>query len=335
MGEVSILLTGATGYVGASILQGLLRHPDATKFEITTLVRDSAKAKILEEKFGVKAALGSVTEQEKLTKLAEDAHVVIHTANSSDSIEAMEAILRGLKNRHENTGDLPHLIQTSGTGVFMDDARGEYASTTIYSDLDLAALDALPPNAFHRAVELLAIDADEKGGYARTYIVSPSLIYGLGHGPLFDAGLANPFTFAIAAYVRAALKRGTVGVLNQGAGIWQSVHIDDVVDLYIRMLDAILSDPEKVSHGRSGYFIAENGGQSARELLQAIAEGLFALRRVATPELFIANVLFSNARCKGERARRELGWTPKYTPRDLLELVKSELTAYVKREDSA
>ncbi|KAI9061106.1 NAD-P-binding protein [Trametes sanguinea] len=349
MSKVSILLTGATGYIGGSILQGLLQHPDAKKFEIATLVRDPAKAKILEEKFGVKTTLGSIAEQDKLTALAENAHIVIHTADSSDSVDAIKAILQGLKTRHEKTGDLPHLIHTSGTGVFIDQARGEYATDTIISDVDQAALDAIPPDAFHRGVELLAIGADENDGYARTHIVSPAVIYGLGHGPLFDAGIANPFTFAVLAFVRAALKRGNVGVQGKGATIWQSVHIDDLVDLYLLMVDAILSKPEKISHGRAGYFIAENGGQTIRELLQSIAEGLFALGRISTPKLvpyapgeaaqylvnqFIADVLFSNSRCKAERARRELGWAPRHTSRDLLEGIKTEVKEYVKKEDA-
>ncbi|OSC98272.1 NAD-P-binding protein [Trametes coccinea BRFM310] len=350
MSKVTILLTGATGYIGGSILQGLLQHPDAKRFEISTLIRDSAKAKILEETFGVKTTLGSIADQDKLTALAENAHIVIHTADSSDNVDAMKAILKGLKVRHEKSGDVPHLVHTSGTGVLIDFAKGEHASSPILSDVDQKALDAIPPDAFHRSVELLAIEADEKDGYVRTHIVSPAVIYGLGHGPLFDAGIANPFTFAILVFVRAALKRGNVGVEGKGASIWQSVHIDDLVDLYIRVVDAIVSDPGKISHGRAGYFIAENGGQTMAELLQSIAEGLFALGRISSPTLvpyapgeagqylvnqFIADVLFSNSRCKAERARRELGWNPKYTSRDFLDIIKSEVKEYVKKADAA
>ena len=157
----------------------------------------------------------------------------------------MKAILAGLKKRHEKLGDLPILIQTvchdsdsgtakmthspnlqSGTAVLIDDARGEYASTTITSDLDLAALEALPPSAPHHVVDLLTISADTDG-YARTYLVFPGVIYGLGHGPLYDAGISNRHSISVPWFGRAFLKRGRAGVVGKGACIWPNVHIDD------------------------------------------------------------------------------------------------------------
>ncbi|OSC98271.1 NAD-P-binding protein [Trametes coccinea BRFM310] len=347
MSKVSILLTGATGYIGASILQALLRHPNAKSFEISTLVRDPAKAKIIQDKFGVKVVVGSITnDTDKLSALAESAHVIIHTADSADNVEAVKALLQGMKARHEKTGDLPHLIHTSGAGVFMQAAHNDSASIMKYSDGDVSKIHALPPTAFHRNVELLVINADEKGKFAGTHIVTPTLVYGLGHGPLFDAGVANPLTVLVNLFVRAAVKRGTVGVKDGSRGVWQNVHIDDLVNLYIGLLDAILNDPEKISHGREGYFIAENGSSTIREILQSIAEGLFALGRISSPELvpyapgeatryfgseMSSDLLFSDARCEGVRAQREFGWTPKHTTRELLEGLKSDVKEYVKK----
>ena len=114
----------------------------------------------------------------------------------------------------------------SGTAVLIDDARGEYASTTITSDLDLAALEALPPSAPHHVVDLLTISADTDG-YARTYLVFPGVIYGLGHGPLYDAGISNRHSISVPWFGRAFLKRGRAGVVGKGACIWPNVHIDD------------------------------------------------------------------------------------------------------------
>lgn len=90
----------------------------------------------------------------------------------------------------------------------------------------LAPLDALPPTAFNRAVDH-AVNAADAAGYARTYIVSPSLIYGAASGPLVKAGLANAHNVATALIVRSALQNGEVGVLGAGASVWANVHIDD------------------------------------------------------------------------------------------------------------
>ncbi|KAI0661779.1 NAD-P-binding protein [Cubamyces menziesii] len=346
--KLPIFLTGATGYIGGSVLQRLLAHPNANNFEITALVRSAKKAKILESKSGVKTVLGSLQDSEKLTQLVASAHVTINTAECDD-VAVISAILRGLKQRREKIGDAPHFIHTSGTGEFIDDARGEFVSEKVYSDVDISAIEALPPSAPHRPVDLLVVAADTEGGYARTHIVMPSVVYGVATGPLVDAGVTNPHTIIVPIFVRGALRRGSVGVLDKGASRWGNVHIDDLADLYIRLLDAILEDPEKVSHGREGYFFADNGELSMREVLPSIADSLFALGRVSTRELVpyapgeagqylvnevLAGFLFTHSRTKGERARRELGWAPKHTAQDFLDGLRGEVEVLVGKEDA-
>ncbi len=100
--KTAILFTGATGktsigrtqlrlplngipvpgYIGGSVLQKILQHPEANTFEITALVRDAGKAQILETKFGVKAVVGSMEELDKLTELAEKAHIVVQVVRA-------------------------------------------------------------------------------------------------------------------------------------------------------------------------------------------------------------------------------------------------------------
>ncbi|KAI0668323.1 NAD-P-binding protein [Trametes maxima] len=344
--KVSIFFTGATGYIGGTLLQRLFEHPGWQDFDITLLVRNVEKAKFLEEKYGLKTVLGSLQELEKLSALAENAHVVIQMADNDD-VNAIKAILNGMRARHEKTGDVPLLIHTSGAGEIIDDAWGEYAADTVYSDLDIPKIEALLPTALHRPVDLLVVAADVSG-YARTHIVLPSFVYGVGNGPLFDAGVANPHTTLVPMHVRAALLRGNVGVMGKGLSRWANVHIHDMVDMYIRLLDTLLNNPDKVSHGREGYFFAENGENSAGELLQVIANTLFALGRINTPELVpcthedmekyfedlvIGRLLYTNSRCAADRARRELGWTPKHTPKDCLDGLAPEVELLVQKFD--
>ncbi|KAI0360215.1 NAD-P-binding protein [Trametes cingulata] len=345
--KLIIFFTGATGYIGGSILQRLFEHPNKERFDITALVRNAEKAELLSTKFGVKTVLGSLQDLDKLTSLSEGAHIVIQTADCDD-VEATKAILKGLKQRHEKTGDLPLLIHTSGAGEFLDQASGEYVSETVYSDLNIEQIEALPPTALHRPVDLLVVAADAEG-YVRSHLVVPGLVYGLASGPLFDAGIANPHTIVTPLFVRAALQRGSVGVLGKGVSRWGNVHIDDTADLYIKLLDTLLSNPDQVSHGREGYFIAVNGETSTGEFLQVVAKILFELGRIKTAEVvpytqdelakyfgfeWLARAIFSNSRCKAERARRELGWSPKYTNKDLFEGLKPELEILLTKEDA-
>lgn len=63
-------------------MQRLLDHPKRTDYEITALVCDPGKAKRFEEEFDVKTTVGSLQDLDKLSALAEEAHVVINTVRS-------------------------------------------------------------------------------------------------------------------------------------------------------------------------------------------------------------------------------------------------------------
>ena len=66
------------GYVGGAVLSRLIEHSKAVSFELTTLVRSAEKAKILQDKFGVKAVVGTFQDLDKISDLAKNAHVVFH-----------------------------------------------------------------------------------------------------------------------------------------------------------------------------------------------------------------------------------------------------------------
>ncbi|OSD07456.1 NAD-P-binding protein [Trametes coccinea BRFM310] len=331
--KTTIFLTGATGYIGATVLQRLLQHPNAARFELTALVRSPEKARILAEEYGVRAVVGSNAELEKLTQLAEGADIVLNIADSDD-IKAAGAIMQGLKARYHKTGTKPTLIHTSGTGFLTDDARGMYASDKVYHDSIPEEIEALPDTAFHRNVDL-AVIAGDREGYLRALILSPSLIFGQGAGPLFQRGLANPRSIQLPLLIKASLARGRgAGMVGAGKSVWNHVHVDDVADSYITLVDALLRDAEAVPHGRAGFYIIENGEHTWYDLSAALAAALveLGLATAANSEpvpftqedidRFIGNTflahlaLGSNARGRGEQAR-SLGWKPKYTTADL------------------
>ncbi|KAI0787446.1 NAD-P-binding protein [Fomes fomentarius] len=345
--RISIFLTGATGYIGGAFLQRFLEHPKASTFDITALVRKAEKAKLLESKVPIKVVVGSLEELEKLTELVENSHVVVHTADAYGEA-ALKAINAGLKRRHEKLGDTPIFIHTSGAAVLADDARGEYASSTIVSDTDQAALDAIPPSAPHRTVDLLAISADTEG-YARSYVVFPSLIYGIAHGPLFDAGISHNQTVATPLLSSTFLQRGHAGIVGKGANFWGVVHIDDVAEFYYLLFDVALHNPSKLGHGREGYYFIEAGEASTFELSKAIGDALVSLGRIqdAEPTVFtpeerqkyfggdyVAFLLFANTRLRADRGRSDLGWQPKYTPEDLTKSIREDVELTLKKQEA-
>ncbi|KIJ63841.1 hypothetical protein HYDPIDRAFT_133743 [Hydnomerulius pinastri MD-312] len=340
--KTQIFFTGATGYIGGAVLLRLLDHPTFASSEITALLRKAEKAPAFES-IGVKTVLGSNSDLDLLEKQASQSDIVF-TCASSDDVPACEAILRGLKKRHQATGTVPILIHTSTNpppGVLTDNARGNYAYDTIYDDLNPDQLETLPDTQIHRNVDLMVLAAD-KEGYARTYIVLPSLTYGLATGKLVDLGIQNPHSILIPMLARISLSRGRGGMIGKGANRWPNVHIDDIGDLYIVLYDAILEG--KAGHGREGLYFGENGEHVLKDISIKIAEALNDLGKSSSreptsldqsdydkPENKWLMYAGGNSRCKSNRAR-SLGWKPKYTTEDMLQSIKGEVQYQVNRK---
>ncbi|EIW84046.1 NAD(P)-binding protein [Coniophora puteana RWD-64-598 SS2] len=337
-GKKQVFVIGGTGYVGASVIQRLVKHRTAAESEYTVLVRSEDKERKLAElvksgglgNVSIKLVRGSNADVDVLEAQAAKADVVFSIA-SSDDVPAIKAVLAGLKKRYEQTGVTPILIHTSGTGVIMDKAEGNFEGTKYYDDTIPEHFDTLADTQIHRDVDLLVIEADSQG-YLRSYIIIPSLIYGFATGPLYDAGVGNLHSIAVPLLVRNGVSRGEVGVLGEGLSKWPAVHVDDTADLFITVYDGVISG--RAGHGREGYYFAENGHYTWYGLSKATAEAMVALGKSKstepTPfttaeceEMPLLRALGTNALCHANRGRA-LGWKPKYTVDDLYKSVKPE-----------
>ncbi|EJD06863.1 NAD-binding protein [Fomitiporia mediterranea MF3/22] len=337
----TIFLTGATGYIGGSVLWRLLNHKDAKNFNINLLVRDPSKAKLLQEKFGVEAIVGSHSDADKIEALAEQADCIIATADA-DNLGAAKAIFRGMKKYYKKNGKAPIYIHTSGTGVLSDNAAGMYASEKIYDDSKVEDIESLDPKTqIHREIDMEAVSADQ-AGYARTYIILPSNVYGIAKNGLTEAGVQNPHSILIPVLVRASIDRGQGGMVGLGKNKWPNVHIDDVADLYIVLFDKIRADVNSVPHGREGFYFGASGEHDLYEVGKAVAQALVELGRGKSPEPTTftkeeldkyfggsaVTVMGSNSRCVANRSLA-LGWKPKHTTKDFLASVKPEIEALI------
>ncbi|KAI0342694.1 NAD-P-binding protein [Trametopsis cervina] len=345
--KTPILLIGATGYVGGSVLSRLLSHPSKDTFDITVLVRSEEKAKKLES-FGVKTVVGSYKDLALAEKLAEDAHVLFSLADA-DHIESTNAFLRGLRKRHATLGDLPIAIHVSGTGLLTygdANTKGLAVSEKIYRDDDPDDIEkSFPPDAFHREIDLAYVHAD-KEGYVKSYIILPSTIWGIAKNQLVDAGIANPQSIQIPALIRAAVARKQAGVVGKGVSLWPDVNIEEQADFIVLLYDAIVTNPEKVGHGRDGFYFGENGEHSWYDISKAIGQALVKLgvsesdepTPFTTEELVkyfgseaIGNYFGTNSRARANHSR-SLGWDPKLGPQDMLNSIYPEVAATLKQQ---
>ncbi|KAL0569749.1 hypothetical protein V5O48_012210 [Marasmius crinis-equi] len=303
-----VLVTGATGYIGGSVLSRLLNLPDAqSKYEFRAVVRDVEKAKKLADEFGVKPIIGSHSDEELISREAAEADII---------------------------------VAMSGTGVLTDKALGEYTSDVIWDDENVAQIESLAPDAPQRPVELKVVSADEEG-YAYTYIVCLSVIYDGASNPLVDAGIANSRTIAFKMFVPISIKRGYGTTIGKGENVWANVHIDEVTDFYVLLFKNVLKDSNDVPHGKEGYFFIGADEHKSKQWYSEVAKVLFDLGKVKSPEptlfteqeakqyfgeqgTYLLDVFGGNARSVSNRARK-LGWQPRRTTNDFIGSIRAEV----------
>ena len=124
------------GYIGGTVLLRFLKHPDASSFNITVLVRSPEKAEKLKA-FGVNPVVGSHSDTPLVEGLTAQADVVIAVVRTSinfcvalksrslsrkadcDDVVAAKATLKGLKTRYQKTGIAPIFINTVHVSFFV------------------------------------------------------------------------------------------------------------------------------------------------------------------------------------------------------------------------
>jgi len=326
---MNIFLTGATGYIGGSILTALLQHSNASNFHITALIRGVDERVKKLALLNVTPIVGSNESFDIIEKVATESHVVIHTANSSDDLASTQAIISGLNKRTKTTEKPAIYIHTSGTCVIGEDVRGKKGSDKVYTDLDPAQINGLSDKKIYRNVDLFIINSADENPLIKTAIIIPPLIYGFG------TGLFNRTSVQLPCLIKAALKRHKAEMIGSGEATWDSVHIADLCDAYMIIFDQLIAayGPDAkpnvqpnpyLTTGREGYYFVENGAYTWRQLSEKIGEVLYKKGIVKSSEVTsfpddeVENNLLdiyswflfgSQANSKAERVRK-LGWNP-------------------------
>ena len=286
----AIFITGASGYIGGSVAEKLVR----TGTRVRGLVRTHANAERLAF-LGVEPVVGELDDLDLLTHEAKQSSGVINAA-SADHADSIHALIRGL------VGSSKPLIHTSGSSIVGDDARGRYASESIFDESTPLVVQELKQPRRNIDLMVLAAAAND----VRAIVICPSLIYGQGKG-------LNPKSVQIPFLADNARQQGVVHVVGNGCNIWSNVHIDDIVDLYEQAL----------SNAPAGaFYFAANGEASFQEVGNALAKrlGLTTVEHLR-PELAakrwgVQRAYYSfgsNSRVRSVRARQELGWNPRHS----------------------
>lgn len=284
---MNVFITGGAGYIGGSVAVALIKSGHT----VSGLVRNESRAREVEA-FGIVPVVGDLADPAVLERAAGEADAVINAANS-DNRQVADIFLGVMR----DTGKT--FVQSSGTSIVADLADGKWPGK-VYDES--TPVTALPLRAGRVALNDAVLSASNDG--MRTMVICPPLIYGLGLGASADS-------VQVPWMIELAKKHGAGRQVGAGKNIWSNVHINDLVDLYVR---AVENAPA------GAFYYAENGENSMRETAEAIGRMLGYGGR--TEDLSVEEAVAewgeggarytmgSNSRVKAVRAREELGWSP-------------------------
>jgi nucleoside-diphosphate-sugar epimerase len=284
-----IFLTGATGYIGAAVLDALVRGGH----DVTALVRDNEKARRVAKR-GAHPVIGNLADPDSFRGSADAQDGYVHTAFDSSSgrgpaIEraALDAFLAAAKRPRTAGVAAPakrFLIYTSGIWVIGRNPE------PVAED---APINPIALVAFRPAHEELVLAA--AGDQLRTIVVRPGIVYGGGSGIVGD--------------IFKAAGNGLVRVVGDGNNHWPLVYDRDLADLYARLV---------ASPDAGGVFHAnDEGDERVNDIVDAIKPYLPVkpdVRHVPIDEArhkmgAFADALVLDQVVRSPRARA-LGWTP-------------------------
>ncbi|KAH7097011.1 hypothetical protein BKA62DRAFT_820141 [Auriculariales sp. MPI-PUGE-AT-0066] len=316
----SILIFGTTGYLGGTILVAVQKAFPA--YSISVIVRHDKQDAALKAT-GVTVVLHGGTENvQELEKTISEFDVVINAADADDLV-LVNAIIEGLKVRKEKTGKRAVFFHVSGAYVASDASQGVWdPNFKELSDIDEAALRAVPATAVHRHVEnrsavlvqtLEAIFEADAAKDIEGYQLSPSAVWGKSNGPVRKDG-----TLVLQTYLSVFGKGVTVG---PGSNRMPTVHIDDLADLAVLILKRALSGVDADGSPYAKYYFGESRVEQQKDLAAGCVKALVQLGKLENDQIKTVSVeeasayfkyagaLATNWVVRADRGRA-IGWTP-------------------------
>jgi len=284
-----IFLTGATGYVGAAVLDALVRGGH----DVTALVRDNEKARHVAKRGG-HPVIGNLADPESFRGAAAAQDGYVHAAFDSRSGRGpaidravLDTILAAARRPRTAGSSAParrFIVYTSAVWVL--GRTPEPASED--SPINPVGLVSWLPDH-----EQLVLDSNTET--LRTVVVRPGLVYGGGNGIVGD--------------LFKAASNGLVRVVGDGNNHWPLVYDRDLADLYGRLVAR--GDAAGVYHAN------DEGDERVNDIVDAIKPYLplrpdvrhVPIEEARTKMGARADALALDQVVRSPRARA-LGWTP-------------------------
>ena len=269
-----VFLTGATGFVGGTILTTLCNHhPEA---QIKALIRREEDAKHLQSIHpNLEPVLGALSDLDLLRETAASVDFIIHT--TKEDIPAVLALIDGLASTSSANGTSaasppPRLISISGTRSLIDLSAPVTgiapANSRPWSDVeDIKTILSLPKERIHAEADQAIVAHAIARGVA-TIRLAPGQLWGRGKGHVKSEGAAA------AAYYAAVKKRGRAFVVGEGSVAWSWSSIGDLGEAVILLMDLALARDQRVWVNEEGYYLLQTDDVKMRDRADAISKRL-------------------------------------------------------------
>ncbi len=278
---MKVFITGGNGYIGSAVALRLKK----AGHDVLALVRSEEKGAALRAA-GVKLVVGELSKPAGYAAAAYGVAAIVHCAQEH-SAEAVELDKKTITNARE-------LLHGKVGGTFI------YTSGCwVSGDTDGVADETAPLKpgkivAWRPAHEQLALSMAKDG--IRAVVVRPGIVYGGARGGI------------PAMMFGAAAKQGAATMFGEGANHWPMVHVDDLAELYVRLV-------ERAPAG-SVFNAVDASQHTQREIAEAASRAAGKDGKVqanpAEAGNLLAEALQLDQRLSSEKARNELDWRPRH-----------------------
>jgi nucleoside-diphosphate-sugar epimerase len=282
---MKVLVTGGTGYIGQAVALRLKKAGHV----VFALVRSKEKAGEL-LKAQVKLIEGDMGNTAGWAASAYGCAAVVHCASQMGeggveldrkTVVAARDLLRG------QVGAT--LVYTSGCWVY-----GESGDSILDEE---AALKPAKIVGWRPAHEKLALEASKDG--TRAIVVRPGVVYG-GKG-----GIPGGF-------FSSAAQQGAARVVGDGRNRWPMVHVDDLAELYVRLVERApagsifnATDPSRLTVKDIAVAASRAAGKAGEIALWPVDQARAQLG-------VFADAICMDQRLSSEKAQNDLDWRPRH-----------------------
>ncbi|KAJ5682853.1 hypothetical protein N7462_006018 [Penicillium macrosclerotiorum] len=337
----NILVTGASGYLGGTLLARWSRAKLPAYHKLYALVRTNEQGEAVKQ-YGAEPITFDVKDETSIMDAIIDKKItiVLFLIDAMTS-ESQVSMIKALGEMRKQTGQKVHFLHTSGAKIFSNHAGHPTDRPLPDNDPSLYHLQKTSQAHYVPVTKALeanntVIEVAEQYG-VKSYIFVPCVVYGKGEG------FGNPISIQTVAIVNAAKKLGRVYRPDADDHTWPVCHVVDNAALYLEIIRNILSE-NSIASGKSGYYLAASGSVAWNDIYCAMAKELAKRQVVDKEEVDLVNdqaleqmgvalgcpkdmvPLFLGGKCTLEAKNGlKIGWKPQYPADHILEVADKEV----------